>query len=241
MKNFISEHARSALVLLLAAPVLLAQADPQTYAVSVNLHLGMQAISRRENLGVNDFGLGVEVSRTLGQGSLFGELGFMYKPGSQMLLDPAGMPTTNGAVMDADSKDSRKNQVEGITFRLGYTYPLSSGVSIRAGLEVMGAHFRQEYMADVSGSTTTGYFRDTYNGVVDKTNLVVNPFVGFTFPIDDVQTLHLTLTTFSYKTGNYTHVAGSVDDTNGGHTGLDSIQTKQRMLPKVEFTYGIRL
>jgi len=236
-----SNTARGALTLLLAGPALLAQATPEGLGVSLNLHGGLQTISRRDNLAVSDFGLGLELSHPWGEGSAAAELGFLYKAGSQALLDPTTIATVNQAALDPTaSRDSRKNQVDGLIFRLSYTQPIGT-VALRAGLEFMGAHFHQEYIADVSGTSTLGAFRDTYNGVLDKTTVVVNPFVGFSFPLDEVQTLHLTLTTFSYKTLDYVHVAGTVGDTNGWHTDQDFVRSTHRTLPKVEFTYGIRL
>ncbi|MBI1753538.1 MAG: hypothetical protein HY014_16275 [Acidobacteria bacterium] len=239
MSLLLKHVAVPALLVLASASQLAAEPDPVDF--QVNLRTGMAFNQPKDHLSGKTLGLGLELGFQTPLGRLSAELGYQYKPGDQYLANVSTYPVAPKAAPadPASSVDSRKNKLEGITFRLALTRPIQGLWSWQAGLQVGGSTFRQEYLADVADKNWNTY-EDTYNGVARHTSFPVSPFAGVIFRVNEGSSLQLNVIGLNYKTAEYVHVVGSVADYGGGHTSLDSVSLKNRFVPHLELAYGIR-
>lgn len=214
-----------------------------------------QAVSLKDNLDGRMFGMGFEVGYTHPLGRFSAELGYLYKPGQEYRSDVTGMATANGKTIDARySADARKNSLDGTTLRLGYERDPKAEWTWSTGLQFNFTRFKHQ----VAGTISDGYssqndpydprpagavaatYLDTYNGTPTKSALGVSPYAGFHYRIDECSGLEFNVLLLNYTSANYVHVAGTVADTTGGHTGGDSLDTKSRLIPHVEIAYAFR-
>lgn len=209
------------------------------WGVAFKARAGYGLGKAQDQLSRKAFGMGFELGYGASLGRFGVELGYQYKPGNQGMADLGSMPTAPGATVDfTQSVDSRKNQLGGVTARLSFERPLPGmGFSWRAGLQLGGAKFRQEYIGDVTDGAT---YEDTYNGIVTKSTNALSPFVGLTFALDGDSALEVNLLGLAYTSARYTHVAGTVADPNGGHTAWDYVTTTKRTVPHLELCYVLR-
>ncbi|MCL1907991.1 MAG: hypothetical protein FWG12_01330 [Holophagaceae bacterium] len=208
------------------------------FFAGLKLRGSVQATSREDNLMPVYMGFGLECGYQFSFGRLSAEFGYMYQQGRQYLDDLTKMENQGSSPIDIPwSVDSRKNQLSGVTLRLAYEKPLDKFL-LRGGLQLGGLKFRQEYVALVDDED--GTFGDAYNGVIDQGNLSVSPFVGISFPFLTHHFLELNLVGLNYKSIDYVHVAGTVEDWGSGHTSKDRIAENSRMIPHLELTFGFR-
>ena len=217
----------------------MATAQDAGFNAALKLRAGYGLSGQADNLSRNTFGLGFDFGYTTNQGRFGAEICYQYKPGNQYLLDLSTMPKAPGVTMDpAQSVDSRKNQVGGLALRLSFERPiLASAWSWRAGIQVGGSKYRQEYIGDVTNGSS---YEDTYNGTLTKTTLPISPFVGIGLAIDPEQALEFNLVSLGYTSVDYVHVAGTVPGSFGGNTAQDTVATHRRSVPQLEFTYVLR-
>lgn len=227
-----------ALLIALALTGTFAGAQERGFDGAFKVRGGLGLAKSEDNLTSKTLGLGFE----LGYGTSFGrfgaEVGYQYKPGNQYLPDLTAMPTYKGAVVDpAQSVDSRKNQVGGLTLRLSFERPFAQDWAWRVGAQMGGAKYRQEYIGDVTDGST---YEDTYNGIATHTTVAVSPYLGVRYTLDAEQALELNLVSLAYTSADYVHVAGSVKGSYSGNTTLDYVATRKRALPTLEFAYVLR-
>lgn len=248
----------AALALAWAAPMF-AQGTPQSlldnFDARFKFRVAGQAASLQDKLDGRLFGMGFEVGYTHPLGRFSAELGYMYKPGQEYLDDVASMGKATGKTLDARySADARKNSLEGTTLRLGYERDPKAEWTWGAGLQLTFTRFRHQYAGTVSdgyssqndpydprpaGALAATYL-DTYNGTPTKSALGLSPYAGFRYRIDESSGLECNVLLLNYTSANYVHVAGTVADTTGGHTDRDSLDTKSRFTPHIEFAYVFR-
>jgi len=216
-----------------------AAAQDRGFDAAFKLRTGYGLSTNDDRLERRTLGFGFELGYQTTYGRWGAELGYQYKPGNQFLNDPSAMATAHNVMVDpTQSVDSRKNQLGGIAGRFSFERRLgASDFHWRLGFQVGGAKFRQEYIGDVSNGST---YEDTYNGIATKTVASFSPMAGLRWDLDAEEGLELNVISLGYTSANYVHVAGSELDLNGGHAGLDYIQTRARTLPHVELTYVLR-
>jgi len=216
-----------------------AQEQPDGFFAGLKLRGAFQAASREDHLMPVYLGFGVECGYQLGIGRLSAELGFTYKAGRQYLDDLTKMEVINNQLdIDGWAFDSRKNLVDGITMRLSYEKPFDK-FAVRGGVQLGSLKFRQEYIGYLEA--IDGDFCDTYNGVIDKGNLSVSPYIGVSFPFLTHHSVELNIVALNYKAINYVHVAGTVPGGwDLGQTTKDYVQESSRFIPHVELTFGFR-
>jgi hypothetical protein len=229
-----------------------AEEQQNGFYAGLKLRGAFQAASREDSLMPVYLGFGAECGYQLGFGRLSAEVGFMYKAGRQYLDDLTKMEVLNGNSLNLVpgpnwseswkpyvSVDSRKNQLDGITLRLSYEKPFD-GFAVRGGLQLGILKFRQEYIGYLTGANWA--FRESYNGVTDKGNLSVSPFVGISFPILTNHFVELNVVGVNYKSINYVHIAGQQEDWDipTGPYPLDRISESSRFMPHIELTFGFR-
>lgn len=223
--------------LLSTAPVLLAQESG--FEGALKFRGAFQVASTKDNLSPALMGAGFELGYPTSAGILAGELGLFYKPGSQYLKDLGQGGLASGAGLDrSNSVDSRKSELNGYYLRLSWEKPLTC-ISVRAGLQVANARFREEYIGDLQGSVGGAAFRDSYNGVLQKSAVTFSPFVGVKIPLVPSQYLEIQVIALGYTANTYVHVAGTVAASTGGHTDQDHILENKRTVPHLEVAYGI--
>jgi len=239
MSLHLNRFAVPGLLALALAPCLQAQDSPME--VQFKLHTGLALNQPKNDTTRKLLGIGLELGYDTSFGRFSGELGYLYKPGDQHQADVSTFPVAQGAAPadPASSVDSRKNQLEGLTLRLAFARPITTGCSWQGGLQVGGSKYRQEYIADVADANWATY-EDTYNGAITHTTVSVSPFAGLAFKVNQVSTLEVNLLGLSYTSANYVHVVGTIKDENGGHTSQDTVALKRRMVPHVELAYGIQ-
>lgn len=229
-------NARTAAALCAAALTFALPARAEDPEIDVNLKMraGVQMETIKDNLGVGLLGFGFEVGWNADARNRWtAEAGYLYKPGSQYLLDPTAQPVVAGKEVKADvSVDSRKNSVQGITLRLGYERAFE-GWSFKAGLMLSKLQFRQEYLGDVADDAFS--YEDTYNGVLQKSEFQVSPFAGVKIPTFTGQSLEVTVLALGYTAADYVHVAGAPV-----MNSLDHVTTTKRVLPHLEVAYGFQ-
>ncbi|MCL1908411.1 MAG: hypothetical protein FWG12_03465 [Holophagaceae bacterium] len=187
-------------------------------------------------------GAAVEVGYHFGFGKLSAELGILYKPGRQYLKDVAQMQNVSNNPFDMTwSVDSRKNEINGMTFRVAYEKPMDT-MTLRGGLQFGALKFRQEFRGDVRGQNTSSdaYFRDTYHGVTDLGGLTISPFVGISVPILTSHFVEVNFVGLNYKAADYVHVAGTELGNTDGQTKRDYIKEDGRLIPHIEVAFGFR-
>ncbi len=248
----------AALALAWAAPMF-AQGAPQGVLDNLDtrfkFRVAGQAASLQDKLDGRMFGMGFEVGYTHPLGRFSAELGYMYKSGQEYLDNAAVIATVPGKSLDPRySADARKNSLEGTTLRLGYERDPKAEWTWSAGLQLNVTRFRHQ----VAGTVSDGYssqndpynpkpagavaatYLDTYNGTPTKSSLGLSPYAGFHYRIDESSGLEFNVLLLNYTSTNYVHVAGTVADTTGGHTDRDSLTTKSRFTPHIEFAYVFR-
>lgn len=217
-----------------------AHAQESPWHTALKVRGGYNVVSAKDGMTGALLGFGFEVNRTQDWGILSAELGYFYKPGNQYLVDPSAHVADATVTIDpVNQADSRKNQVSGVTLRLAYEKPFED-FGLRFGVQLGSSQYRHEYVADVFGQRGGVDFEDTYNGVITKGTTAISPFVGVSFPIGKEQRLEVQVLALGYTAQNYVHVAGTVANTDGGHTSLDSVESTKRVVPHLEITYALR-
>ena len=180
MRTSLQKLGLTAMVILAGAGIVTAQ--DSRFNVDFKFRAGQELGKGNDNLDKRMFGAGLNFGFHLPYGTLNAELGFQYKSGKQYLNDASGIEVAAGQVVDFSiSKDSRKNTMDGITFRLSYAIPMPvDGLGLQAGVQVGGAKFRQEYFGDIGNDPKWSVYEDTYTGVLTKNELgsSLSPFVG---------------------------------------------------------------
>jgi len=215
-------------------------AQERGFFSGVKVRGGVQLASKEDNLSSVLMGFGLEGGYAFRFGRLSGEAGFSYKPGNQYLHDLSLMPNPSGWIIDTDqSVDSRKNQMDGLYFRVAYEKPFQL-IGIRIGVQVGGSDFRQEYIADISGKrfSDNNEFQDTYNGIRNKNQLSVNPFVGLSISSENYF-LEIQLIGLSYTALDYVHQTRQ-EPGKGQYTIWDTTVNYKRFAPHIECALGFR-
>lgn len=200
---------------------------------------GYGLTSSSDHLDRRLLGLGLEVGYGWSFGRTSLEVGYQYKSGRHYLTPLATMAVAPGTTVDpTQSVDSRKNQLGGIAVRFSFERKVGEGPwYLRAGAQVGGVKFRQEYIGDVTNGTS---YEDTYNGIVTRSGTAPSPFAGLGYTVDPEQRVELNLLALGYTSADYRHVAGTVQNASGGHTSLDVVATRKRTLPHLELCYALR-
>lgn len=199
---------------------------------------GYQVTKMEDHLGPSYMGVGLECGYGFDWGRLTAEVGFIYKAGQQYKDDLTKMQNLiPGDPIDLEySVDSRKNELDGITLRLAYAKSFGD-FSLMGGLQIGQLKFYQEHVADIS----SGSFRETYNGVIDKGNMSISPFVGIHYPFANNYFAEFNVVGLNYKAIDYIHVAGTVPGGSGANlTSRDFIKESSSMLPHLELALGFR-
>ena len=229
------------LIAVLVLGSTLVQAQETGLGGGLKLRAGYGLTQASDNLDRRTLGFGFEMNYTHSWGRVGVELGYLYKPGNQYNSDVTTFPLAPEAapIVPADSTDSRKNSLAGLTLRLSYEKNLpSSDYFLRAGLEFGSLKYRQEYIGDV---TDDNAYEDTYNGSVNKTKISVSPYVGIGYNINPTSALELNLVLQGYQAANYVHVAGSVSGSyGGGNTAMDYVTTSSHSMAHLEIGYTFR-
>lgn len=180
-------------------------------------------------------GFGLELGYAMGPGRITGELGYSVQAGDAYLATTSDMRTSGtGVVVDsANSVDSRKNKLEGLTLRLGYEAPFSASLAWRAGLQFGGNKFTHQVLGNVRGTSPAGAFSDSYVYVGSKSATTPSPYAGLTYKFDETSALEFGVMLFNYTSLNYQHVANSKNQS-------DTVPTKDRMVPTLEVAYVFR-
>jgi len=239
MRSHLKQIGGFVAVLILGST--LVQAEETGLGGGLKLRAGYGLTQSSDKLDRRTLGFGFEVNYNHPWGRVGVELGYLYKPGNQYLGDVANYPVAaESAPLDpANSADSRKNALSGLTLRASYEKALpASDFSLRAGLQLGSLKYRQEYIADVAD--TNYNYEDTYNGSVNKSKLSVSPFVGLGYTINEASALELNLVLLGYGSANYVHVAGTVQGSYQGNTGSDSIATSSHYMAHLEIGYTFR-
>lgn len=237
---------------LCAAAHLGAQAPGVTTAFKVRG--GLQVASKAEDGLTNRLmGFGLEASTGAWGGSVFAELGYQFKPGTQFRSDLGGMARTSGTTINAASSvESVKNSLQGVYGRLGYEKAINADWAWRAGLQLGGSTFRHEVLGqvtdgtyDASGTPKNATYQDTYLGTPSKSTLALSPFAGMSYKVDENSSVEFGLLLMNYKAIAYQHVAGTEKSgTPGyvwhGHTTADALRETNRFAPHVEVAYVFR-
>ncbi|MCL1908622.1 MAG: hypothetical protein FWG12_04555 [Holophagaceae bacterium] len=220
-----------------------AQAQEEGFFGGLKLRGALQLLPKEDNLRQHYLGLGYEVGYNFSFGKMSAELGILYKPGIQEVADLTRMQVSQGAnpIDLAWSADSRKNQLDGLTFRVVYEMPMDK-FSLRGGLQFGALKFRQEYVADITDARENPTYRDNYNGVHDVGGLTISPFVGITFPVMKDNFVEVNLVGLNYKAVDYVHVAGTggVSTVQNANTTRDYIKETSNLLPHIEVAFGFR-
>ena len=227
---------------LLGATLASAQST-KGFDAQFKLRTGYELGTNQDGLKSRTLGFGLDFGYDPGFGRFGAEIGFQYKPGDQYRSDVSTFPVVAGmpAPDPAYSGDLRRNSLEGLTLRLSFEKTIAATPwAWRAGIQVGGAKFRQEYLGDIAD---TGYatYEDTYNGAITKSDTAISPFVGVSYRFDEASSVELNLVGVAYKAINYVHVAGQGVDASGHSiTTLDYITETSRMRPHIEIGYAFR-
>jgi len=240
----LSTLSRIAVLALAAGTLAQAQDADKGLSAEFKLRTGYALGSNDDHLANRTVGFGLNFGYGLSFGRLSAEVGFQYKPGDQYLLAMSSIPSATGAPRPdpAYSVDSRKNTLSGVTLRLGIERGIADSWGWKAGLQLGGARFRQEYLGDV-GDTGWSKYEDTYNGTPTKSDLGLAPFAGISYRFNQASSLEVNLINITYKRINYVHVAGAVLGTSsapGNSTLLDYLETRTKNGLHVEVGYVFR-
>ena len=233
-----ASHRKGLALATLALAGTLVRAEAPGLDAAFKMRAGYGLTTNQDNLDRRTLGLGFEVGYGNKAHRWGLELGYQYKPGNQFNVDPGTVPTgLGGALASSPQADSRKNQVGGIAARFSFEKELgASPWSMRAGLQLGGANFRQEYIGDLTGKS----YEDTFNGIATKNALSPSPYVGVVYAIDPEEAVEINFLYLGYTSANYVHVAGSVPGSIGGNTALDYVSSTRHAMPHVELCYVLR-
>ena len=284
MKNLIRTCSTAMLVAAFGAPSAFAQERTGLdYQFKARTGYGLKAA---DNLTRRVIGFGLELGYNTSIGRFGAELGYQYKPGDRYLYDVVGKtPTVNGVVVipgfisgtyqgtaianGAVSGDFRTQRFDGALLRLSYERNINESMSLRAGVQLFGARFRQEVMgnavyrdpenpdrvsdlSDPLWRVVTGgsYIIDAYGGNVSTSDIAPSPFVGLGFRVNSNVTVEANLVGLSYKVIDYVHVAGTgrvrgtaaLDAVHnpGNNVSQDKTEEKSTMVPHIEFAIAFR-
>ncbi|MCL1908453.1 MAG: hypothetical protein FWG12_03675 [Holophagaceae bacterium] len=224
-----------------------AQAQEEGFFGGVKMRGAVQMYPREDKLMQYYGGAGYEVGYNFSFGRMSAELGILYKPGRNYMLDLSQMENLHESpINETHSVDNRRNQLNGMTFRIAYEKPMD-GFSFRGGLQLGALKFRQELVADIRSSAGTlpnnPLWWDTYNIVHDEGGLSISPFFGVSVPVLTNHFVEANLVMLNYTSGHYVHVAGTVEaqsPAQNAHTTKDYIKTNGRLIPHIELAFGFR-
>lgn len=245
--------------LLLAAavlPCLQAQEAGFSKQLKVRTGYGFQA---KDELRQSSLGFGLNLGYGSAAGRFSAELGYYYKTGD------ATFPAINGAapaglsaVDPVNSGDSRRNQLDGFSMRLGFERRLDAPWSWQVGLMVGGTRFKHEYFGDVRSADWTSAnaqsWRDTYSGTPTEGGLKVSPYAGVSWTLTAHSSLEFNLLLLNYTAIEYVHHPGSgtyafstdpSSDPGAGQIAAhnafpaDGLVKSNRLVPHLEFGYVI--
>jgi hypothetical protein len=205
----------------------------------------------KDNLSNNGLGVGAEFRYTLPVGTIGAELGYFYKDGDPYIQTIGDAKQGMSAVDPANSGDSRRNQLSGLSVRFTFQRKLNETWDWQGGLMIGGTKFRHQYVGDVrsagwgkSGGTTT--WRDTYQGTPEEGGFKVSPFAGVNWKMDETSSLELNLLLLNYTALEYVHNPGSgtysmtsgVGNLATNNDFPDSLEKHSRLVPHLEIAYA---
>ncbi|MCE1228834.1 MAG: hypothetical protein LWX11_05030 [Firmicutes bacterium] len=256
-----SATSRAALACLLFTSLLGAQEAPLGFSKALKLRAGY-GFSTEDHLRASSLGVGFQVGYGMSYGTFGVEVGYYYKTGDPYLEPIQGTPPAPLSAIDPTrSGDSRRNQLDGLSVRLSFEQPFSESWTWQAGLMIGGTRFQHEYVGDVEGVNWNGAnpnsWRDTYSGIHQTGGLSPSVFGGVTYRLTRFSSLEFNLLLLNYSAANYVHHPGTAAGgypipTNpspytdpgglGAHNAFpnDSIATKRRLIPHLEFGYVLR-
>lgn len=244
------------LALVLAATALGAQ-QPGTITKDFKLRTGY-GLQTKDNLHASTMSLGFNVAYNLQDAKVGLELGYFYKAGDQYIQPPSGdAPADLTPINLANSGDSRRNTLEGLSLRLSYQRKIDEDWSWQAGLMLGGTQFKHEYVGDMQSlswsSANPTSWRDFYYGTPTSGGVKVSPYVGAAWKVGDHTSLEFNLLLLNYTALSYVHHPGTATsyalDTNPysdpsvGRIGpdnafpLDTLEKTNRLIPHLEFGY----
>jgi len=183
------------------------------------------------------YGFGFEAGYDLGAGKITGELGYSVASGDAYLGDLSQMQrsTSDTVINSSKSFESRKNKIDGLTFRLGYEAPLTTELSWRAGLQIGGTKFTHQVIGNINGTSgaTSAPFSEAYVYVGRSNKLAPSPFGGLTYAFDTTSSLEVGVLLLQYTSLDYHHVANT-------NSRFDTVDEKKRVVPNFEFAYVFR-
>ncbi|MCL1907897.1 MAG: hypothetical protein FWG12_00840 [Holophagaceae bacterium] len=249
MKSFMRTYSLAMLAVTLGAP---AFAQDTGFDVQFKGRFGY-GIEAKDNLTHRLIGMGIEVGYTASVGRFGAELGFQYKPGDRYGYDWRSAPSAPGTEFNVNSGDVRRNQLKGATVRFSYEYDLGNDWTLRGGVQMFGAEFREEVMGAVRYNDPTGEttqtVTDVYSGVHTESDIAISPYVGFGRKLGPNSGLEFNIIAHSYKPMEYVHTSGYGSIWSGGggtnnpgfNNDRDYIDSKgNSMVPHIEIAYVFR-
>ena len=224
-----------------------AQAEDNAFFGGVKMRGGLQVAPREDKLMPYYGGAAYEAGYQFGFGRLSAEFGILYKPGRNYMLDLTQMENVHSSPIHLGySVDSRKNLLNGMTFRTVYEKPMDA-FSLKGGLQFGFLKFRQEIVAEIRSTAGTlpnnPLWKDTYNVVQDRGGLSISPFVGISMPVLTNNYVEVNLMFLNYTAVHYYHVAGTAEaqsPAQNAHTTKDYTKEDSRFVPTIEVAFGFR-
>ena len=147
----------------------------------------------------NGFGAGINYAIKLGSTSSVNiEAGYQYFAGKQyrqsVVANSAGI-VTDGA--NTNSVDSRKNSLEGLSFRGSFVSKFADNFSWQIGVAL--GSLKSHHESIVSFSDAKGNLLGNWDLALDKTNLSFSPYAGIRYDMDEIGALEFNVILSSYK------------------------------------------
>jgi hypothetical protein len=182
-------------------------------------------------------GFGLEVGYGVGTGRITGELGYSVQTGDQFKANISSMAGSDSTVTvdTANSIESRKNKVDGLTLRFGYEAPLTTSMTWHAGLQFGGNKFTHQVIGNVAGTYGAAKtpYTDSYWSASTKNSMAPSLFGGVALNLNEESAIEFGVTLLQYTSLNYQHIAHS-------NNSNDTIATSNRIVPTFEIAYVFR-
>ncbi|WLT32362.1 hypothetical protein [Geothrix sp. PMB-07] len=244
----------------------LLSAQDEGFTKSFKFRLGYSP-SESDHLRRSALGFGLDLGYGVAGGRAGVELGYFYKTGDEYITSPSNMtpPTGLQPVDTTKAKESKRNQLDGFTVRLGYSRAFDTDLRWQAGVQ-LGTRFKHQYEGDAvsqqwgpdwGSARPANTWRDLYNGTPTSGGLNPSPFGGITWKLDASSSLEFNLALISYKAIEYNHAVGTASSYDPGGRGAgnssapwigrvsslgatwsqDQLTSKNRMIPHLEIAY----
>lgn len=198
-------------------------------------------------------GFGLNLGYGIGVGRLGLELGYIYKTGDNYITQPdaSALGASQLPMNPAKSVEDKRNQLAGFTVRTSFSQALAEDWRWQAGIQ-FGGGFKHQYVGDTQSlpwdaASGMAAWRDFYLGVPVQGGLNPTPFGGVIWRVDKDSSVELNLVLLRYKAIEYHHYAGTASSYTAGSTGayasggatypMDSLETKNRLVPHAEIAY----